>query len=433
MDSNVPAMNAVQNTSTPLSAGPSTGSHQEGGQAGQGPSTPTGTGNPPPAQTPPPTPSQTTPTEAPQEPKKFSKKLLIIAVAAVILVIIVAALVFFLTGSNKKQSNIPTTVSDSFPYTVVNAKGEKNTEVIREMAAEISDYVLSQRQADGYYNYLAHYNEQCEEENGEDKCPFSGVNMFETTNAWTALALFSGSQILDDPQLLDEANKDLVKLQEYCAQDRTQCNWVLAQPAIIYQATENLELLEFLKLQGEILLTSPPSDDAMLTAIEARELALLYEITQDTRYIVAAQNRLNLASQKLNDQPDLYPETTQRFAQSSCWVSLANAEISKTTQNSQGDTNTQAFLQNGNIEENFKSFPSPIDIQPCVESYALSGNSSQTNTLTEKFIQNFYDGKERKLIYGKGGSVFQPYTDSRFVVLTDSAYTGFLLYKLMNQ
>lgn len=397
MDQNAPSSQSVQNTSSSISVNQPM------------PTPNTSQSNPPTA----PTPSE----------KKFPKKIFFILGVILCIVLIGTGVFYFINKNTQKKSDLSDKATPSFPYTVV-LNGNANTQTIKEMAQEISKYVLSQRLPDGYYNYLAHYKEQCV----GDECPFNGVDVFKTTNAWTALALFSASQILDDPSLLTQAKTDLNKLEEFCAIDRKECNWVLAQPAIIYKTTQDPELLEFLRIQGETLLSSEPSDKAMLTAIEARELALLYELTQDTRYIVAAQNRLLLSSQKLDSERDLYPSQTLKFSESSCWVSLANAQLASTTQNEQEKNNTKVFLGNGRISEHFNYFYQPITIQPCIESYAIIGDSSQTKTILMQFIQNFYDGQKRKLIYGEGGTIFQPDTESKLVGLTDSSYTLYLLH-----
>lgn len=395
MDPNVPSAQSVASPSGSLSASPST-----------------------------PLNVSTPASQQPSPKSRFSKKLII--VIGIFLVIVIGIVVYFLLPKNpqtQRQGNITQPDATNFPYEVVNSQGVENTNVIKEMAREISDYVLSQRRDDGYYNYLAHYKEQCVGE----KCPFNGVDVFKTTNAWTALALFSASQILEDSNLLSQAKTDLNKLEEFCAIDRKECNWVLAQPAIIYQTTQDPELLEFLRIQGETLLSSAPSDNTMLVAIEARELTLLYEIFQDTRYIVAAQNRLLLSSQKLDDERDLYPSQTLKFSESSCWVSLANAQLASTTQNEQEKNNTKVFLGNGRISEHFNYFYQPITIQPCIESYAIIGSSSEAKSILMQFIDNFYDGQKRKLIYGEGGTIFQPDSESKLVGLTDSSYTLYLL------
>ncbi len=401
MDPNVPPSQSVASPSGSLSASPSTPLNM---------STPA--------------------SQQPSPKSRFSKKLII--VMGIVLVIVIGIVIYFLlpkSPQTQRQGNITQPDATNFPYEVVNSQGVENINVIKEMAKEISDYVLSQRRDDGYYNYLAYYKEQCVGE----KCPFNGIDMFKTTNAWTALALFSASQILEDSSLLSQAKTDLNKLEEFCAIDRKECNWVLAQPAIIYQTTQDPELLEFLRLQGETLLSSAPSDNTMLVAIEARELALLYEIFQDTRYIVAAQNRLFLASRGLENNVDLYSENTTRFAQASCWVSLANTQYATITNNNQEKLNSKVFLENGKINEYFKNFNSPIEIQPCIESYVLLGEAPIAKDLLTKFIEKFYDGEKRKLIYGEGGTAYQPGSELEWIVLTDSSYTEFLLSKLNNK
>ena len=352
------------------------------------------------------------------------KKPLIILIVLLLIITIALLAVMFKSAQLKQGSKTPeqnTTVSPSVATKTINEK--KYKEIIKESIA----YIESQRRPDGFYEYVAHYDEQCTLKDGKKDCPFGGTRMFETTNAWTALAHFAAYKALGDKSELEKANRDLAKLIDWCAPDPKKCLWVLAQPAIIYQDTKDPKILNFLKPQGLALLSSAPSTDTMLVAIESRELALLYEIFQDSKFLSASNNRLSLASRGLNDQQNIYINTPIKFAEYSCWVALANGELSVATKNAEKKNNTLVFLENGKILQNFSNFYNPIQIQPCIETYSLIGSDVEAKNLLDKFILGFYDGKKEKLIYGEGGTVFQQKNNSKMIVLTDSAYTIFLL------
>lgn len=355
------------------------------------------------------------------------KKPLLILI--LLLLIMVFFFIFMLKNRLSQQgSKIPaqnTTVTPSISAKI--ASDKKYKEIIKEAIT----YVESQRRPDGFYDYIARYDEQCTLKDGKKTCPFGGTRMFETTNSWTALAHFAAYKALGDKSELQKANRDLTKLTDWCSLDPKKCLWVLAQPAIIYQDTKDPKILDFLKSQGEVLFSSIPSTNTMLVAIESRELALLYEIFQDTKYLNASNNRLALASRGLNDQQNIYGSSPLKFAESSCWISLANGQLSTATKNEKEKSNTLAFLDNGKILQNFNNFYNPVQIQPCIETYFQIGSNTEAKNLLEKFIVGFYDGGETKLIYGEGGTVFQQNSRLKMIVLTDSAYTVFLLSKLI--
>ena len=305
---------------------------------------------------------------------------------------------------------------------------------------EILDYIESQHRDDGFYNYLSHYDEQCKQKEGETVCPFEGEKMFPTTNAWTALAYLSGYQALGNPEYLNLAKRDMDKLIAYCQNNPEECLWVLVQAARLYEISADSRYLDFLKMEGEILLTT--SDPyPLLLDIETRELAMLFEITGDSRYLEEAEKRLKLSKENLSQREVLYQSGEFSFPQKACWYNLARLEIAKQTGDKAYLEEVKNFLAkaNVNIMANFISFPHPIEIQPCIETYfelaKISGEKKyyeEGKLLFEKFIETFWDGKETKLIYGEGGTIFNPYPlrktyAQKYVVLSDTAYSAYLL------
>ena len=306
---------------------------------------------------------------------------------------------------------------------------------------EILDYIESQHRDDGFYNYLSHYDEQCKQKEGETVCPFEGEKMFPTTNAWTALAYLSGYQALGNPEYLNLAKRDMDKLIAYCQNNPEECLWVLVQAARLYEISADSRYLDFLKMEGEILLTT--SDPyPLLLDIETRQLAMLFGITNDKRYLEEAKRRLVLSENNFGQREVLYKTGEDfPFPQKACWQMLAKLEISKQTDDKTYLEEVKNFLAkaNLNIMANFISFPHPIEIQPCIETYfelaKISGEKKyyqEGKFLFEKFIKTFWDGKETKLIYGEAGTIFNPYPDRRHysqkhVILTDSAYSAYLL------
>ncbi|MDO8269149.1 MAG: hypothetical protein Q7T54_00575 [Candidatus Levybacteria bacterium] len=358
--------------------------------------------------------------------KKFSKKAIVIT--AVLLLTLLTGVIIFLSIKPAKKE-IP---KISAPATTQIGKEE-----IKEIAREISIYIKSQKRPDGFYNYVSHFEEQCPSESSSKDCPFGGINMFETTNTWGALGLYSASKILDDSSLLDEALTDLKNLQAYCEKDRKQCNRILIQPSIIYNTVKGTELRQFLTLQSKELLSSPATSNPMLSAIEARENVKLNGITNDPQHLIVAQRRLLESSSLLQKSTqNIYFSSKTHFKVGSCWLALASIENALATDKK--FSNTITFLENGKLRENFSQIMVPSEIQPCIESYILLYNSTNDPVHLEKaqglmklFIQTFYDGPRNKKIYGEGGTKFsnaiEDEASEKIVTLTDSAYTLYLL------
>jgi len=332
-------------------------------------------------------------------------------------------LIFFLLSISKKASPPISSSANDLARQKIN------------VAAQQVLFVESQKRPDGYYNYVYDYEGQCSDENGNKTCPFGGIQMFETTNSWAALANFSAYKISNNQIYLDKALADIQKLDEYCAKDRKQCLWVLVQPSLIYEATQNAQILAFLRSQSLALKTELLSENLMLAAIQVRSMYKLGDILNDRTLISRADSLLPQLSQSLSREANLFPENVGRFGQSSCWVALANLNSP-----SASFENIQAFLDNGQFKDNFIYFKNPIEIQPCIEAYFIlsekTGDLSQKLKATElQHLANeaFFDGRnENKKVYGKGGYLFNRREEQvktpGLMVLTDVSYASYLEY-----
>lgn len=363
-----------------------------------------------------------------------SKKFIIIAV--VILIVLLFLAIFFTLSSKDKssQTTTPTPIS-------LNSSDTYTSLDLRKIAAEANKYVTSQKRSDGFYNYLENYKDQCTTTNGIETCPFNNQEMFQTTNAWTALAHYSQSIIANSSQELTMAQADLNKLMDWCEPDPKQCLWVLMQPILIYEKTQDAKTLAFLKQEGEVLLSSLPSDNLMLASIETRELAALYKLTDDARYLQSAIRRMQVAQELLSKAKSIFPENIPPLADFACWTTLAQLQTS--VNDPETRNNARFYLNQRDLIKNFKYFKNPIQIQPCIETYALLGlmdrnskDKKTASTLLNMFLKDYYDGPSQKIFYGSGGTAFFSRLDkdasAKTVVLTDSAYTVYLI-SLINQ
>ena len=373
-----------------------------------------------------------------------SRKKAIIAVLVVTLLTFFLIIFFWRRNTATEKGSIFLKASASGPITTdkldkvpILVKAEK-----REVNDEAIGYIQTQRTADGYYNYLAHYDEQCRTQDGKKVCPFDNQRVFQTSNAWTALAYLAAYQHTNEQIYLDQAKTDLNKLIEWCTRDLSQCQWVLVQTVRVYEQTKNQNVLTFLQQVGEYMLSHPSADNKqpMLTSIEARELAMLYGLTKDQRYIDEAQNRLVKARQELDtEDPSIFRRGGFPESVHVCWYSLGELEVAKQKPDPLRLITLRNFIDHASLPRYYNAFAYPVEIQPCIELYyELYKTTSQTNYqkagdyLLSLFTIDFWDNEKNKKYYGEGGTLMNGHPslveiDGKYVSITDSAYTVFLM------
>ena len=341
-------------------------------------------------------------------------------------------LVIYLLGS--KNSKITTDKTSQIKPTAEEIKKAE----YEKISADSMKFIEGQYRSDGFYNYVYKYDDQCITINGKKECPFNGEQMFETTNAWTALAYYGRYKSTGDKKNLELALRDLYKLYDWCEKDRKQCLWVLVQPALIYQTTKDVKTLEFLKTEGAMLASTPPSNHLMLQSVEVRELLLIGNALNDQKMIDEGERRLNNLNDAILTDTDFYPEPKKKFAKNTCWVALANTASPKDKY--QNLANVKAFVDNGKLVENFDQFQSPVEIQPCIEVYQIIGfetgnieSKIKANKLIELSNATFLDSPQNRLTDGSNGYVSMRKNSTlvskfpKLKTLSDGAYNTYLM------
>lgn len=334
---------------------------------------------------------------------------------------------------------VPTQVTEKPDKYALNLK----TLDLNQVLSQSINYIKSQRTPDGYYHYLAHFNDLCQTSNGKKVCPLNG-NILKITNSWAMLAYFGAYQAYPDSTYQDSINQDFSKLNEYCSQDINECLWGITQPALIYQSTKDPLLLDFLKKAGEALLKKSDPSNLMLLSIEARELSLLYQITQDHRFLQEAEKRLVMAENNLSVDETI-PLIQTPFPKRGCWYTAAVLEMAKSGKPGYRDR-AITVLNSANFSQNANHFISSLQIQPCIESYLML--YQQTNRrdylnsaqkLNDYLLNYFWDGQDNQLLHGEGGTTSlvankEPASHNidKYVTLTDSAYTAYLQGLILN-
>lgn len=346
-------------------------------------------------------------------------------------ILIVLLLLFFAPLQRTKKN---TAIQVSSPKNSIT--NSKQTE--KAIAKASLDFIQNLRRADGYYDYISRYDSQCKTVGGKKTCPFNGLRVFETTNAWSMLAYLGGYTIYNDRNFLDLAIKDFQKLDEWCKLYPKHCSWVLVQPILLQNISPDPSLLAFINREGNDLLTAQ-SDNLMLTSIEARELAMLHKLTGEQKYIDAAQNRMVQAKVRLATQTDLYHVHESQLKRQSCWYALAGAQFLTQKSSIVSQDEIVQMLTGADLEKNLINIAEPIEVQPCIEAYFLLAEATGNETyhaygqrLLNQFIDRFWDNPKKPLLYGEGGTIMNSRPDlvkhdGDFVLLTDSAYTVYLL------
>lgn len=389
------------------------------------------------------------PPATPTPKRRFSKKLLIILL--LIIIIITSVVIFLLLPENSPIKTVLKQQKDNASELTQNPnqplEGLLQTEEnIKFVSSETADYIESQRNPDGSYNFFAHPEENCELINGIEECPFGGEKTDMRVNGWTSLGNFAAFKTTENEKYRSRMERDLQTLYTWCdTQPPGECLWVLTQLEIIYKDTKDPLLLDFLSKQLELLLNSTPSTDIMLRSIEARELALGYEIFNDVRYLNAASIRSSSArSEVQSSENNIYPTISPypKLPIYACWYYLADAEIARVTIDEELSRKTLNELNQAKIFTNFSYFSYPGAIQPCIEAYHILGEAlhienanNDYTALVDTFMNSFYDNPKNKIIYGEGGTVFYPRNISKnfgkkYVLTSDTSYTLYLL-KLM--
>lgn len=369
-----------------------------------------------------------------QENKKAA--LLVMVILGIIGVIVFVLVQKNKTGMNKNinRDGVDQNISQTpiYPTSLpVSEQGYRD-----RIQKESIDYVKSQKRSDGAYEYISHYEEICKV--GAD-CVYKDARSYMTTNAWTALAYLGKYLSGKDRSYLTLSIEDILKLKSSCEKGEVQCSWVLAQPLKVYEVEPNLDVLAFLKSEGSKLLTTSNPDNLMLLSIEVRELALLYKLTGDNRFLTEAYKRLDLATDRLPKQRMLYQNTSGALARYGCWYALGAVEVAKAVYNIDLINKVGLLLENADLASNMNDVNTALQVQPCIESYfslqQISKDSKyreKATVLLEKFMDRFYDGKDRQLLFGEGGTVMIAIDavespSDNIVNLTDSSYTIYLL------
>jgi len=315
-------------------------------------------------------------------------------------------------------------------YTVLQSEPEEEGVMTGlEIARQTSDYIDTQITKDGIYSYSSH----CEPE-----CPQGFSGAFHTTNAWTSLANTGLFAATSDKSYLKNAKRDADVLIDWCGDKTDECLWVLVQIVELYKATDDVKYLNFLTNAGDVLLETPVFEHGMISAIESRELALLYELTGDTKYLDESLVRLDKSKSLAESSQTLYAFEDFLVHDTVCWNVLAESELYAVTQDNKHLENVNLFFTKSNVKTYANQLIFLSNIQPCIESlltlYDATGDvkyKEDAIAMAEYVVTNTWDSSESKKNYGEGAFLME--SGSTVNSLTDSGYMVYLLSKLKSE
>jgi len=313
-----------------------------------------------------------------------------------------------------------------------------------DIAKSSINFLESKRRSDGLYTY----SETCSDSGCKDD-----NFVYAQTNAWPVLAYTGLYEATDSKDYLAKAKAEMATLKSSCEKDRDQCLWVLVQMYRLYRATNEKAYADYIITLGERLYASQQSYHPMLTAIEAREFAIMYGLTNDTKYVTAAADRIEFAKRMQTstsvETVKGTPTTVSNIAYSvddfdfhyfACWTELAEIELYKRTGDERYAKSARDFFDKAQVGSHGREIEQMTGIEPCIDALSqlsiLTKDESyktQAINLTQYVVTYRWDSSAdiAKKYNGNNGILFHRYTDlENFKTVTDTSYVVFLLSQI---
>jgi len=322
----------------------------------------------------------------------------------------------------------------------VQAPAEVGKTAHLEAAERIQSFIDTRRTEDGYYRYS--YN--CE--NGlETDCGLDLV--YGSTNSWTALSNLRLYQATGDQAYLEKARRDADAVMDWCdaqPDDGKICLWILVQISELYEETGDQRYADFLLGKGEMLLGIINDKDpdvvwqrnsTMMIGIDARELAAIYKLNGDQRYIDEAKIRVKEAYFGTPDNYPLYQFNGNNYLENSCWPELANMEIYEATGDQASLEQALDLLDTLDPATNVFYMNFLTNLQSCNELYLKAYEATGDKKYLEGAVKmadfvlaDRWDTPENNLVSGSGTILSDDY--SKVDTLTDAAYMVAILSQI---
>ena len=351
----------------------------------------------------------------------------------IIAIVIVAAVgAFYFSGFELEKSEVPeeTVVS---PETQTEQEGTDSLEI----ASTIYSYIQTQRNSEGFY----HYSSNC-----DDDCPFKD-QVFKNANTWPTYASVGMFVATGEQRYLDDAERDADALLAWCEEDPVECVRVTYQISSLADVSSNEKYSNFVIDEADVLIDPANSeivgtDMPMLLSIDSIQLADVYGITGDEKYLTSSIEKLNEAEAALESDSfeggaalPVYARDGNLFKTFACWPQLAKIELYKSTGEKSYLDEVASFVDGVKVDENVHSLWFMTDVQPCIDIYIqmgeLTGDSSYTDgavRMMQSTLDLYWDTPSN--VITSGNNAIKSARDADDSSITDSSYMVYLLSKV---
>ncbi|MCX6695576.1 MAG: hypothetical protein NTU61_04710 [Candidatus Altiarchaeota archaeon] len=330
-----------------------------------------------------------------------------------------------------------------------------------QIALKTLPYIESAPLSDGLLSYTQH----CE----GSKCEYVGSS-YKQSRAWLVLAYVQLYHATGDKNYVVKAREAMNQLLTDCNPvDDAECYYLGVQAEAAYGITGDDRYLGYLReIDPRLIPLGGSSEDEMLKAIAARELALAYKhkVFNEPVQIISA---LNVLLQGTGSMEPLIVHDGVELKKSSCWTYLAFTEFYRTI-DGMGDGATLFYGVNVSYakpsvlsppkkffdEFDFETLPSEIrfhtlsltQLEPCAEValdlYDFTGDErykNQTVSMLTTFLNQNWDSEYSKKYVGDNSFTSQScrsgadgitcYRNNK--VFTDNAYAVYLFSRMKDQ
>jgi hypothetical protein len=306
-----------------------------------------------------------------------------------------------------------------------------------DVALESAGFLDRLRRGPGFF-----YNFDC----GSVGCVV-GRDSFVQSGAWVVLAYSGLSGVTHSVYYVDSVSSEASRLMGLCYRDVLECTYVLVQFDRAIDAVGNLEYAEFMRFEGEFLLKDNSTlSFPMMSAIKARELALIYGWTRDVRFLDAGLSELGSVSRLVSYDGFVF-DADSGLAAYSCWVQTALVSFYDVTGNVSFLDASRSFFdkQQFGVRAGNGFFNKSLlinQIQPCVEALLMIANRTgevryrdDARALSQYLLDYYWDSDSSRKYSGFGGFLTEGCRPSGGVLLcpgvnmeslTDAGYSVYL-------
>jgi len=309
-----------------------------------------------------------------------------------------------------------------------------------EIAESSAAFLDAMRREDEQYFYAV----DCDENANQKDCVLVAFYPNDT-NGWPLIAYSGLYEATGNNAYLQKARTDSQILFRKCSIRPEICLWTLVQIMEYQRVTGDQDFAQLISSLGPNLLAESEKNSTMLLGIEARELAMLYQLSGREEYLNEAKQRLqeskNLWQENGPDkyQTSLYAVDGFKFYSHSCWTELAEIQIYEASRDQTYLQNAVRFFDSAKVDNYARKIEQLVALQPCIEALlklaAITGNEkyrTQAISVSQYIVTYRWDPDiPIAMKYnGDGGYMNKVYSFHNAKILPDASYMIYLLTRM---